>query len=71
MKKKNYIIAQANVQTSDEGEILDEQVIARHLGENIMAKEKMLILSIFLQNKSFLLPLHVFHSWKTMMQLVL
>ncbi len=40
MKKKNYIIAQANVQTSDEGEILDEQVIARHLGENIMAKRE-------------------------------
>ena len=37
-EEKNYIIAQANVQTSDEGEILDEQVIARHLGENIMAK---------------------------------
>ena len=36
-EEKNYIIAQANVQTSDEGEILDEQVIARHLGENIMA----------------------------------
>ena len=35
-----YIIAQANVQTSDEGEILDEQVIARHLGENIMAKRE-------------------------------
>ena len=31
-EEKNYIIAQANVQTSDEGEILDEQVIARHLG---------------------------------------
>lgn len=39
-EEKNYIIAQANVQTSDEGEILDEQVIARHLGENIMAKRK-------------------------------
>ena len=39
-EEKNYIIAQANVQTSDEGEILDEQVIARHLGENIMAKRE-------------------------------
>ena len=28
-EEKNYIIAQANVQTSDEGEILDEQVIAK------------------------------------------
>ena len=39
-EEKSYIIAQANVQTSDEGEILDEQVIARHLGENIMAKRE-------------------------------
>ena len=39
-EEKNYIIAQANVQTSDEGEILDEQVIARHLRENIMAKRE-------------------------------
>ena len=39
-EEKNYIIAQANVQTSDEGEIIDEQVIARHLGENIMAKRE-------------------------------
>ena len=39
-EEKNYIIAQANVQTSNEGEILDEQVIARHLGENIMAKRE-------------------------------
>ena len=41
-EEKNYIIAQTkqNVQTSDEGEILDEQVIARHLGENIMAKRE-------------------------------
>lgn len=39
-EEKNYIIAQANVETSDEGEILDEQVIARHLGENIMAKRE-------------------------------
>lgn len=39
-EEMNYIIAQANVQTSDEGEILDEQVIARHLGENIMAKRE-------------------------------
>ena len=39
-EEKNYVIAQANVQTSPEGEILDEQVIARHLGENIMAKRE-------------------------------
>lgn len=38
--EKNYIIAQANVRTSESGEILDEQVIARHLGENIMAKRE-------------------------------
>ncbi len=38
--EKKYIIAQANVRTSESGEILDEQVIARHLGENIMAKRE-------------------------------
>ena len=38
--EKKYIIAQANVKTSEDGEILDEQVIARHLGENIMAKRE-------------------------------
>ena len=37
-EEKNYIIAQAKVQIGENGEILDEQVIARHLGENIMAK---------------------------------
>ena len=35
---KNYIIAQAKVQIGENNEILDEQVISRHLGENIMAK---------------------------------
>ncbi len=39
-EEKNYIIAQANVTTNDNGEILDEVVIARHLGENIMAKRE-------------------------------
>ena len=39
-EEKNYVIAQANVQTDDNGTILDEQVIARHLGENIMAKRE-------------------------------
>ncbi|MEG0685313.1 MAG: DNA-directed RNA polymerase subunit beta [Coprobacillus sp.] len=37
-EEKNYIIAQAKVKIADDGEILDEQVISRHLGENIMAK---------------------------------
>lgn len=37
-EEKNYVIAQAKVKTGPNGEILDEQVIARHLGENIMAK---------------------------------
>lgn len=37
-EEKNYIIAQAKVQVDENGKILDEQVIARHLGENIMAK---------------------------------
>lgn len=39
-EEKNYIIAQSNVQTDENGTILDEQVIARHLGENIMAKRE-------------------------------
>ena len=37
-EEKNYIIAQAKVLISDDNEIVDEQVISRHLGENIMAK---------------------------------
>lgn len=37
-EEKNYVIAQAKVQQDENGKILDEQVIARHLGENIMAK---------------------------------
>ena len=39
-EEKNYIIAQSNVKTDENGTILDEQVIARHLGENIMAKRE-------------------------------
>ncbi|MDD8049499.1 MAG: DNA-directed RNA polymerase subunit beta [Thomasclavelia sp.] len=39
-EEKNYVIAQANVHTSKKGEILDDEVIARHLGENIMAKKE-------------------------------
>lgn len=37
-EEKNYIIAQAKVNVDKDGKILDEQVIARHYGENIMAK---------------------------------
>ena len=37
-EEKNYIIAQAKVQIGENNEILDEQVISRQLGENIMAK---------------------------------
>ena len=37
-EEKNYIIAQAKVKIGEDGRILDEQIIARHLGENIMAK---------------------------------
>ena len=69
-EEKNYIIAQAKVQIGEDGRILDEQVIARHLGENIMRSQKKLISSIFRQNKSYLLRHHVFHSLKTMMPLV-
>ena len=39
-EEKNFVIAQANVHTSETGEILDDQVIARHLGENIMANRE-------------------------------
>lgn len=39
-EEKHYIIAQANVNTDKDGMILDEQVMARHLGENIMAKRE-------------------------------
>ena len=37
-EEKNYIIAQAKVKTDENDRIIDEQVISRHLGENIMAK---------------------------------
>ncbi len=37
-EEKNYIIAQAKVKTDENNRILDEQVISRHLGDNIMAK---------------------------------
>ena len=39
-EEKNYIIAQANVRSDNDGTILDAKVIARHLGENIMAKRE-------------------------------
>jgi len=38
-EEKNYVIAQANVQT-DGNQIADVDVFARHLGENIMAKRE-------------------------------
>ncbi|AGM24634.1 DNA-directed RNA polymerase subunit beta [Spiroplasma chrysopicola] len=36
-EEKNYVVAQANIRLSDRGEILDDQVIARFQGENIIA----------------------------------
>ncbi|WP_425380096.1 DNA-directed RNA polymerase subunit beta [Spiroplasma endosymbiont of Stenodema calcarata] len=36
-EEKNYVVAQANIRLSDKGEILDEQVVARFQGENIIA----------------------------------
>ncbi|WP_368486351.1 DNA-directed RNA polymerase subunit beta [Spiroplasma sp. DGKH1] len=36
-EEKNYVVAQANIRLSDKGEILDDQVIARFQGENIIA----------------------------------
>lgn len=37
-EEKNYVISQAKVTTDENDRIIDEQVIARHLGENVMAK---------------------------------
>ncbi|MBQ6730850.1 MAG: DNA-directed RNA polymerase subunit beta [Bacilli bacterium] len=36
----DYVIAEANINLSPEGEILDEQVIARYKGENVMANRE-------------------------------
>ena len=36
----DYVIAEANINLSPEGEILDEQVIARYKGENVMASRE-------------------------------
>ena len=36
----DYVIAEANINLSSEGEILDEQVIARYKGENVMASRE-------------------------------
>ncbi|QBQ07257.1 DNA-directed RNA polymerase subunit beta [Spiroplasma gladiatoris] len=36
-KEKDFIVAQANIQTSKDGKILDESVIARYRGDDIMA----------------------------------
>ncbi len=33
----NYVIAEANIHLSEKGEILDENVVARYKGENVMA----------------------------------
>lgn len=37
-QEKNYVISEANVKMNENGEILDEYVVARHNGENVMAK---------------------------------
>ncbi len=39
-EEKNYIIAQAKVDSDENGQILEEQVIARHFGENILANRE-------------------------------
>ncbi len=36
----DYIIAEANINLGQDGEILDENVVARHRGENIVAKKE-------------------------------
>ncbi|AOG60010.1 DNA-directed RNA polymerase subunit beta [Spiroplasma helicoides] len=39
-KEKDFIVAQANIKTSEDGTILDESVIARYRGDDIMADPK-------------------------------
>ncbi len=36
----DYVIAEANINLSEKGEILDEVVVARHKGENVLAKKE-------------------------------
>ena len=36
----NYVIAEANIRVGKDGEILDDQVIARYKGENVMADRR-------------------------------
>ncbi len=36
----NYVIAEANINVDEDGIILDEQVVARYKGENVMAKRE-------------------------------
>ena len=36
----NYVIAEANINLSPKGEILDDEVVARFKGENVMAKKE-------------------------------
>ena len=40
MREYDYIIAEANINLGKDGEILDDEVIARHRGENIVAKKE-------------------------------
>lgn len=39
-EEKNYIIAQAKVVVGENGELVEDQVIARHFGENILANRE-------------------------------
>ncbi len=39
-RERDHVIAQANVHLGEDGTILDQQVIARHNGENILADRK-------------------------------
>lgn len=39
-QERNHVIAQANVRLGDNGEILDERVVARYNGENIMTERE-------------------------------
>ena len=36
----DYVIAEANINLSDKGEILDDVVVARHKGENVLARKE-------------------------------
>ncbi|MBS7726369.1 hypothetical protein KIN12_00215, partial [Vibrio cholerae] len=39
-EEDNYVVAQANMKLSEEGEFLDEDIVARFRGENIVTNKE-------------------------------